>query len=606
MAFAWDTETRSFRWWENPAFLASWAGEGDAGIVSLSTKAGRAKLTDQLVANKELIGANAKFDAHMTREATGYDVLESGRHVVHDVLTMSRLVDGARVPVHGLKERSCVLVDPDAAAGEKAMQERYYELTGRTDMAHDDSYYITWQDKAKGKKLVETYAEYDAVLTKSLDGILRPQIEADAKLKKLYAAELRVQSVLYEAEKIGVRVDQKQVARLSRSYDRREAAARKTLERELGFVPEGEGSAEALRQRLPEIGVALTERTEKTGELAVNRKALQRFADHPAVAALFEWRRVNKFRKTYLGPLQGVEEVHTNFKQAEAWTGRMACAQPNLQNLPKRTEKALENQERVRSVFVPRPGFEFIVSDYEGIEVLVLAYQLGDPDYKKLVATGDPHAMTAAAAWGGSPESYGKTTQQRWLRDIAKHATYGIVYGGGGPVVMDTINRMVIEAGHPEFMVDLDQARAIRRKITDAIPGFKQFTASPWKGKNYPQGDLYRQLLASQSGDYGYVRTLGGRKQWISIEKAYVALSGLIQGGAADIMKFAACNVFEALKPHGGYPLLFVHDEMVCEVPKGQGEELVPVVQEAMIDAFHLDPPLRVESAVTTRSYAHV
>lgn len=607
---AWDTETRNFRWWENSAFLASWALRGRPGAVTaLGTPGQQAILTTVLATedDRTLVGANSKFDAHMTREATGLDVLDP-KHgfTVHDVLMMSRLVFGNRRSFHGLKELATDFIDPAAKDAEEAMATKYHEISGRSNMDQENSYYDVWAADEEGKGLVEHYAALDAEYTLALVPVLKPLIDEDPKLKSLYELELRVQEVLYRAEQRGVRVDPQAVERLSDHYHVREDAARDALVRELGFVPEGEGSSEALREALPRVGVELTERTEKTGELAVNRKALAPFRDHPAVAALFEFRRVNKFLTTYLAPLEGTDFVHTTFKQAEAWTGRMACASPNMQNLPKRSETTKDENLKVRSIFVPRDGMEFIVSDFDSLEVRILAWFLGDPDYRKLVDEGDAHAITASAAWGGRQEDYWKGTDQRWLRDIAKHVTYGIVFGGGGPVVMDTINRMVLDAGRPEYKVDLDQARAIRKKITSAIPGFANLTDTPWRGKTYPQGRLYEQLMASRDGDYGYVRTVGGRKQWISLEKAYVALSGVIQGSGADIMKAAAVNVYEALKPHGAYPLLFVHDELLTECEKGQGEELVPIVEEAMAAAFDLDPVLRIESHVTDRSYAHV
>lgn len=606
---AWDTETRNFRWWENSAFLASWATGAGSAVAPFSPPDQAAKLTIALFDENDrtIVGANSKFDAHMTREATGLDVLDH-KHgfTVHDVLMMSRLVFGNRRSSHGLKELAIDHIDPKAKDAEEKMAEKYHSISGRSNMDQDDSYYDVWSADPEGAKLVEKYAALDAEYTLGLVPVLKPQIDADPKLQALYALELRVQEVLYRAEQRGVRVDTQAVERLSDHYHVREDASRDALVRELGFVPEGEGSKEALREGLLRAGVQLTERTEKSGELAVNHKTLAPFRDHPAVAALFEWRRTQKFLTTYLAPLEGTELVHTTFKQAEAWTGRMACASPNLQNQPKRSETTKDENLKIRSVFVPRDGMEFIVSDFDSLEVRILAWFLGDPDYRKLIENGDPHAITAAAAWGGRPEDYFKTTPQRWLRDIAKHVTYGIVFGGGGPVVRDTINRMVADAGRPEYQVDLDQARAIRRKITGAIPGFGNLADTPWKGKSYPRGRLYEQLLASQDGDYGYVRTVGGRKQWISIDKAYVALSGVIQGSGADIMKAAAVNVFEALKPHGAYPLLFVHDELLVECERGQGAELVPIVQEAMESSFDLNPRLKIESHVTDRSYAHV
>ena len=604
---AWDTETRSFRWWQNPAFLASWdTGQGGHVATIGHAPTGREAVDFHKLVTKDdhHIGANLKFDLHMYRAATGVELVTPGRKL-DDVLTMSRLYFGARRSIHGLKELATDLLDPSAKDAETEMGKAYHEVTGRASMDYEDAYYVTWKHRPE---LVERYAALDAEYTLGLYDYLKPRIDADEKLASLYKLERDVQTVLYEAERKGVTVDPAAVERLKSTYTKRDADARAALIDTLGFVPEGDGSQDRLREALLAAGVELTERTENTGELAINRRALGRHADHPAVAALFEWRRVGKFLSTYIGPLEGRDVVHTNFKQAEAWTGRMAAASPNMQNLPKRTEVGKASEDKIRSVFVPREGMEFIVADFDSIEMRVLAYYLGDKHYRELIANGDPHAITAAAAFAQvspRPEDFYKGTENRWLRDIAKQVTYSIVYGGGGPVVMDTVNKFVADAGRPEFMVDLEQARAIRRKIAGAIPGFKQFTDSPYKGKEYPRGRLYQQLLNSQEGEYGYVRTLMGRKQWIKLDKAYVALSGLIQGSAADIMKQAAVNLHEALKPHGGYPLLFVHDEAVVEVPKGWGERLKPVVVEAMIAAADIDPALKVEANVTDKSYAH-
>jgi DNA polymerase-1 len=609
---AWDTETRSFRWWENPAFLGSW-DTGEGGQVAVlpehgGERASRVEEFRNAIANEtHHVGANIKFDAHMARAESGVEIFKPGNRV-DDILMRSRLLYGNTRASHGLEALGDDLL-PDAgkAAAKAAMQERYKQLTGRSDMAHEDAYYIAWQHYPDE---VEKYAAEDASDTLALERVLSAEMKKDAKLERLYEeVERPVTEVLYNAEKLGVQVDPEAVERLTRHYQERDTAARSALESTLGFVPEGEGSEDALREGLLRAGVPLTEVTEVTGELAVNRRALGKFADHPAVAALFEFRRVNKFLQTYILPLTGTDHIHPTFNQAQAWTGRMSGSNPNMQNLPKRTELSVDENLRVRSVFVPRPGYEFIVADFDSIEMRVLAYYLGDKAYRELIRNGDPHAITAAAGWGGNPEQYYKGTDMRWLRDIAKQDTYAIVYGGGGPVIMDTTNKLVADAGHPDYRIDLDQARALRRKITGAIPGFKALTDSPYKGKSFPKGRLYQQLersLVDVNGtNYGYVRTLMGRKQWISFDKAYVALSGLIQGSAADIMKAAAINVREAMKPYGGAPILFVHDEMAVEVPLGWGEKLLPVVVDAMEQAVSIDPPLKVEAYVTKRSYAH-
>lgn len=613
---AWDTETRSFRWWEKGcAFLVSW-DVGEGGEVLPLKPYGPGDTPIPFLQHEEHVGANMKFDAHQMREATGWDLYDQvPAEKVHDVLMRHRLVYGNRRP-HDLKniaERE----HPGAKNAEREMEAAYEALTGRSDMAHDDSYYVTW---CEYPEIVEHYAKMDASMTLEQEAILRPMIEEDPKLHELYKLEQRVSEVLYRAEQTGVAVDPRAVSRLDSHYREREAQARNDLEATLGGVPEGSGSEEWLRERLIDVGVPLDEKT-RTGKVAVNKQALQPYADHPAVKALFDWRRVRKFQSTYIDAFIDRDVVHGTANQAEAWTGRMSYRNPNMQNLPKRSETAEENELKVRSVIVPRPGCEFLIFDYDAIEMRILAHFLGIPEYQEEVASGDPHAKTAFAAMGVlgltdglTFEDFGKNTPNRGIRDGAKQVTYSIVYGGGGPVVRDTWNREMGKVNRFDLMIDLDQARQIRKAITGAIPGFKHLTDTPWKGKRYPSGVIHQQLTRSMLFEdtedgrkaYGYVRTIGGRKQWISLEKAYVGLSGLVQGSAADVMKYGAVNVYEALKGTGAQPLLFVHDELVVECEKGQAKDLYPIVEEAMVSTYDIKPTLEVEGHITDVSYAHV
>jgi hypothetical protein len=244
---------------------------------------------------------------------------------------------------------------------------------------------------------------------------------------------------------------------------------------------------------------------------------------------------VQKFLSTYLNHLVGKDHIHPTFNQAEAWTGRMSGKEPNMQNLPKRTEVGKEADMKMRSVFVPEPGMAFIVADFESIEVFTLAHFIGVREYKDLVKSGDPHAKTAAVVW----PQFGDWTQvhQADGEPLApRHRQAGDLHHRlwrRRRVIADTINKYMVDAGRLDMMVDEDQARAIRRKITENIPGFKELTDTPWKGRQFPSGRIYQQLTASRVNDgdrsYGYVRTLMGRKQWIQMapeDKAYVGLSG--------------------------------------------------------------------------------
>lgn len=618
-----DTETRNLRWWEGSAFLATWAGPDSEDWAELVPHPNGGRLrhgridrfVDAIAQHEVLIAHNSKFDAHQTRDTIGYDIFENG-HTLHDTALMSRVVYGSSRWNHGLEELSKdVLPDGGKAATKASISDVYKELSGRTSMAHDDAYWDVW---LADPDALEAYAMADVRDTYDLFQILWPQLEADERLMKVYRLELEVQEVLYHAERRGVLVDPEAVARLQAHHAEQETEHAAALQDWLGFLPEGEGADELLRQRLPELGVELTERTEKSGELAVNQKALSRFADHPAVAALFEWRRARKFQTTYLSAFEGRETVHPDFMQAEAKTSRMSCRRPNLQNLPKRRDTDEDTNLRIRSVFVPRPGYEFIVSDYDQIEPRLLAWYLGDPGYRQVVAEGRTYEKACKAAWPVDALSvetfendFGKGGRLEHLRPVGKMIYLAIVYGAGGRAVRDQINAMA----PPEYHVDLDwvkdpsnkydtppMANALKKRIVASIPGFQDLAST---NKRYP-GRIMKQCRKD-----GFVRTLMGRKQWVpkgddGEPMYYVMLNALIQGSAAEIMKQAAVNVTALLEAHGGYPLLFVHDELVCEVPAGTGAELAPLVSESMEAAApHIEPTLTAESVVTDRSYAH-
>jgi DNA polymerase-1 len=605
---AFDTETKSLRWWEGDAFLATWADADREHWCSLEQ---RPDLVDAgfltfLRDHETLIAHNAKFDAHQLRVTVGYDVFEHG-HTLHDTALMSRVLFGSSRWDHGLEALSRDLLPDGGKASTKADASAIYKgLSGRSSMAHDGAYYDVW---VADPEALEAYAMADVRDTYDLFQLLWPQLEEDERLMRIYEMELEVQEVLYHAERRGVRVDPAAVERLRLHHSAAEAEARASLIVHLGVdvdTLEGEGSTEALRDALAAAGVPLTELTEKSGELAVNNRVLAQHKDHPAVAALFDWRRARKFQSTYLAPLQGVEVVHTDFMQHEARTSRMSSRRPNLQNLPKRRDSDAKDNLRVRSVYVPREGYEFIVADYDQVEPRLLAWFLGDPGYRRVVAEGRTYELAAAAAWGGDPAQYVKDGPKGFLYPVAKMIYLAIAYGAGGKAIREQINAMA----PAEYHVDLDwvkdpdnpfdyppQAMAIKRRIVASIPGFTELA-----GKN---GRLEKAAKKN-----GFVRTLFGRKQFLQHgddgrPKYYVLLNQLIQGSAAEVMKQGAINVHRLLEPHGGYPLLFVHDELVCEVPKGAGEALGSAVADEMAAVYDLDPPLTAEYSVTDRSYAH-
>jgi DNA polymerase-1 len=441
---------------------------------------------------------------------------------------------------------------------------------------------------------MERYARDDARFTFDLYKKFRPKLEAEPLRWELYLTEMEVCRVLIRAEAKGTRLDPKQVNKLKKKWDTLEVELRESLEQQLGDAlthADFAGSYDedtdattgaALRDALLAVGVPLYRTTPK-GFLATNRFALQEFIeDHPVVRTLFDWRRAYRFQGTYLTPLVGRETVHPSFMQAEAWTGRMSCRRPNMQNLPKRgeDEERAADAKEMRSVFVAREGCAFAVTDYEGIEAKLLAYYLGaaGAPYREMIRDGlDTHAWMASVIWGGAIADYEKGTSGRPKRDEAKNVLFAITYGAGKPRVADMLKVSKSEAGQ---IIDT---------IKSSIPGFKKLQ--------------YR--IRKKIESVGHVNTYFGRKQVVSPDKSYVGLNALIQGTAADILKRGMVEVQRLFDEAdiGWQILLLVHDETVSEGPEEHAELALKLQEQGMLSALpDLDPPLLVESSIV-RSY---
>lgn len=591
---AFDTETRGLDWFDEDqrAFLATWADENGEYAADLSDPAQAAAFIAALDEADVLVAHNLPFDAHQVRETLGYDVTAHGK-VLHDTDLLSRVMfpEGQRKGSrggHGLKNCAERYLSVDAKAPEDAIKEMAKSIGYRT-LKTQGAYYDVWRAYPEA---MERYAVMDARYTWDLFDLWRRQIgEADATV---YRLEQAVQPILINAERIGVALDQEVVSRLHAEYTEQAADAHAYLLEHLGedamgaseFDPDEDeweeepeakkekvNKTEALRQALLNLGVPLTEKT-KTGLLATNKFALQKFEDEfPQIERLFEWRRLTKFLSTYLDPMEGREVVHTSFNQCGAWTGRMSSRRPNMQNIPKRAGK------EVRAMFVPRPGYSFVVYDYDSIEARLIAYYLGSRgrEYADMIENGyDVHAWMATHCYGGAYDYYVKGAPGEPERDIAKNTTYAISYGAGARRVSD-MNKMTP-----------DEARALISKIKTTIPGFRRLERR------------VRKAVETR----GYVTTLMGRRNPVNPEKSYVGLNALIQGSAADVMKRGLVNTAEAVQDLGGYPLLVVHDEVVVEVPSEHAEEAARRTKAALEAAADIYPRLVATGDVVTTNYA--
>lgn len=596
-----DTETRGFNWWnpEQRAFLGTWADADGEYCANLLEPEDRARYERAVGDAETLIAHNLSFDVHQTRATIGLDLLTTATEL-HDTDLMARVVypQGTEGTGFGfrLKELATQYLRADAGAAEAHMFELADSI--KLKMKEDQGYYDFWRAYPD---VMEQYARLDARYTYDLYHHLKKEMDENAQ--RIYDLERRVAPVLIRAEARGVALDHAPVAKLLREYKTAQAQLHDRLSKELGDEAlGGKGSEDALTEALLMVGVPLTEKTE-TGKLATNKQVLGQFEDQfPVISDLFEFRRVSKFLSTYIEPMVGQDVVHPSFKQVGAWTGRMSCMRPNMQNIPKAAGK------EVRSMFVPREGYCFIVVDYEQIEFRLLARWLNDNGLIKLLEDGhDPFAWLAAEIEGGEYEYYRKGQPGEPLRQNCKHTTYAVAYGGGGRAVT---NKLSLDPGpwwdedHPEVVAarargrdwpkpgwQYAEARKIINKVKKSLPNYYKFA-----GRN---GRVQRKIR-----DVGYVNTMWGRKQIVKKDKAYVGVDALIQGTAGDIFKEGCYLVDEATCHLGAVPILFVHDEIVNECPIEYADECLELTCKAMCDAADIHPFLAVEGSIVTTNYA--
>lgn len=577
---AFDTETGGLDWF-NPdqrAFLLSWATNGEKGYAARVGLAGDddvmlAQFRRDLAKADTVVCHNLPFDLHQLRETLGIDLLASGKTLLDTNVLAQVVVPERRFAAteededaggYKLKSLSKTYVRPDAKDAEAAI--KALAKAAKIKLKDTGGYFDTWRAYPKE---MEEYARLDASDTYALYAKLAAKLEK--RHERIWKLECEVAPVLIAAERKGVRVDQAKVVPLQLEYAIQRDRTHEELVEVLG--EEALTNPDKMAEALVAHGVPLYRLTEKAKKLATHKFALAEFKDQfPIIEVLEDWRQASKFLSTYIDPMLGRETVHTSFRQLGAWTGRMSCSRPNMQNIPARAGK------EVREVFIPREGMCFVVCDYESIEVMLLAHYLNDDGYKQMIRDGlDPHAWMASQIWGGEIADYEKGTPGEEQRTIAKNVLFAICYGAGGPRVADMLD------------CTIQEARALIRTIKTSLPRYMKLTK-----------DRVEPAVKTR----GFVNTIMGRRQTVKRDKAYIGLNALIQGSAADIFKQGAINAAKALEKYGAYPVLFVHDELVIECPIDKAERVGEVTSAAMCAAFDLDPPLSVETTICLNNYA--
>ena len=428
------------------------------------------------------------------------------------------------------------------------------------------------------------YAAADVDMTTRLRPVLQKELEEKQQVKLFSELEMPLIPVLAEMEMAGIALDAEYLGEMSQELEKQLARIEQDIYALVGYefnVNSTQQLAEALFGKL-QLKPADKSRKTAAGKYSTAADVLEEMrGQHPVIEKIFEQREIAKLKSTYVDALpQAVNpatgRVHTSYNQAGSVTGRIASSEPNLQNIPIRTELG----RRVRKAFVAARGQRLVAADYSQIELRLAAHMSQDQTLLRAFRDGeDIHAATAAAVLG--VPSHKITKEQR---RTAKSVNFGVLYGQSAYGLMGTTGLTLAEA---ENFIKSYFAR---------FPGVKKYL------------DETKRLAAER----GYVETLLGRRRYFpglaqpagsreaAIARARLereAINAPIQGTAADIIKLAMLRLPAALAKArlSARMLLQVHDELVFECPAYEVEKTARVVREVMEHAFTLDIPLGVE-----------
>ena len=424
------------------------------------------------------------------------------------------------------------------------------------------------------------YAAEDADVTWQLSTQLRPQIDASPMVSLFYDVEQPLTEVLASMEYEGIRLDAELLGAISRDMGRR----LQELQDKIYQAAERPFTIDSPKQLsgilFDEIGLRVVKKTKTSRSTdAEVLTALKNESAHPLPGLVLEYRELNKLRGTYVDPLptmvsKRTGRLHPSYHQTVAATGRLSSSDPNIQNIPIRTEQGRE----IRRAFIASDADHVLLcADYSQIELRILAHLAKDPALVRAFQEDqDVHASVAAEIAGIPLEAV--TSEQR---GSAKAINFGIIYGQGAFGLSRTLGIPQKEAA--------DFISAYKTKYA----GIVQFMAS----------------CVEQAEKTGEVATLLGRRRVIQEIHAKnrniralgerLAVNTVVQGTAADMIKVAMVRVHRRLEEEGlsGKLLVQVHDELVLDVPRVDVEQYLSLVREEMINAMPLDVPVRVDAA---------
>ena len=423
------------------------------------------------------------------------------------------------------------------------------------------------------------YAAEDADITLRLHHALWPKLEAEPSLRKVYEdIEIPLVPVLAKMERTGVLIDANELRKQSQQLGKRMVELQQQAYAVAGHDFNLDSPKQLQAVLFDELGLPVKVKT-PTGQPSTNEEALEAIADaHELPRVILDYRGLAKLRSTYTDKLAGIVNprtgrVHTSYHQGAVATGRISSSDPNLQNIPVRTEEG----RRIRQAFVAPQGWRILAADYSQIELRIMAHLSGDEGLVRAFAEGgDVHRATAAEVFGVTPDEV--TTNQR---RAAKAINFGLMYG------------MSAFGLARQLGVDRGEASDYMARYFSRYPGVRAFMDAT---REQAHQDGY---VKTWFGRRLYLDNLSSRNQALRAGAERAAINAPMQGTAADIIKRAMIAVAAWTESRDDVRLLMqVHDELVFEVREDAVDDVRANVERLMTGAAELSVPLQVDIGV--------
>ncbi len=540
------------------------------GPVALAIGGGRWAASDgaKVIAGdaSDLAGLATALRPH---PIVGHDIKELGGHgpnsllsaarpqgldLAHDTMVAAYLIDPAR-RTYELHE---LAADAGLAAAPAGAED------GQLSLAAEEG-------EAAGDPAV------DARLTGELAERQRERVIEFGVERLLNEVEMPLIEVLGEMERIGLKLDTERLAEIGAGMEEQIVELEAQIYEDAGHEFTIGSPQQLATVFFDELGLT-KKRRGKTGFSTDARVLGQLRDEHRIVGRVERWRELTKLKNTYLDSLPTLVDansrIHTTFNQVTAATGRLSSTNPNLQNIPIRSDVG----RPVRACFVAEPGKRLLSCDYNQVELRVLAHVAGEDVLREIFASGeDVHSATAAGIIGADPDAITAAERSK-----AKMVNYGIAYGLSAFGLADRLN------------ISREEAATYIDRYFERFPAVQRFI----------------DATIAAAAEEGYVRTLFGRRRNIPELRSgnpqrrslgeRLAVNTVIQGTAADIIKVAMVNCHRAIAAAELETdlVLQIHDELLFEGPEAEMDAAAEIARREMVGAFELDPPLAVDVGV--------